>query len=375
MSKEKETTSKIVPSPIKPEYINDDPDKFVDLTIYPEYLGVFEITQSGKLKNKITKNVLTPHIHDGYPFFVLAFNGQGKNKNLHRLLAEQFLINDDPGNKTAVDHIDNDKLNYALSNLRWVTPSENNKNRSSSRKNVVYRLFSEKEHSPEDFVFEIRAKDLTTDEAKRYSYACWGGYTVQYEGKKYWIEKGFPEVEKYLRDICGGKTIKDLVFVETKYKGVSVNLSTGVFKTKTGLTLGTLESSGYRSITVNAGKKLISRLMMETFLGRALNPEEEVDHINTNTLDNRLENLRAVSRKENMNNPLTKKHLSISIRRSSIQGYKKKVAQYSIEGTPIKEFESTCAAERETGTRNGNIVSCCKGKRKTAGGYIWKYVD
>ncbi len=30
-------------------------------------------------------------------------------------------------------------------------------------------------------------------------------------------------------------------------------------------------------------------------------------------------------------------------------------------------------AERKTGINDGNIASVCKEKRKTAGGYIWKY--
>ena len=36
----------------------------------------------------------------------------------------------------------------------------------------------------------------------------------------------------------------------------------------------------------------------------------QLDHINTIRSDNRLENLRCVTQKENSNNPLTRKHIS-----------------------------------------------------------------
>ena len=54
-----------------------------------------------------------------------------KNYLKHVLIANQFLINYDPINKTQVDHISHDRTDYHLSNLRWVSPSENNRNKSS----------------------------------------------------------------------------------------------------------------------------------------------------------------------------------------------------------------------------------------------------
>lgn len=51
----------------------------------------------------------------------------------------------------------------------------------------------------------------------------------------------------------------------------------------------------------------------------------------------------------------------------------KAVLQYSKEGTFIKEWESTREVTRELNINNSNLCYCCLGKRKTAGGYIWKY--
>ena len=37
-------------------------------------------------------------------------------------------------------------------------------------------------------------------------------------------------------------------------------------------------------------------------------------------------------------------------------------------------YESIREAERQTGIKNGGMRAVCKGERKTAGGYSWKYV-
>lgn len=52
-----------------------------------------------------------------------------------------------------------------------------------------------------------------------------------------------------------------------------------------------------------------------------------------------------------------------------------KVAQYRKDGVFVKYFASADKASKRLGINQGNIVSCCKGNRKTAGGYIWSYAN
>lgn len=114
----------------------------------------------------------------------------------------------------------------------------------------------------------------------------------------------------------------------------------------------------------------------------------EIDHINTDRLDNRPENLRWVDKKENLNNPLTITHLSsinkgkhmseqqkakISRARMNHPASSKPVIQYDLEWHFIKQYPSASQAERETGALMENIRACCKGKQKTAKGFKWKY--
>ena len=49
----------------------------------------------------------------------------------------------------------------------------------------------------------------------------------------------------------------------------------------------------------------------------------------------------------------------------------KKVLQYDLDGNFIREWNCI----KETGIDSSHIINCCKGKRKSAGGYKWRYKD
>lgn len=59
-----------------------------------------------------------------------------------------------------------------------------------------------------------------------------------------------------------------------------------------------------------------------------------------------------------------------------IEKSSKKVLQYDINGAYINEYKSISEASKEVGLKNGShIGSCCNNKRKTAGGYKWKFKE
>ena len=67
------------------------------------------------------------------------------------------------------------------------------------------------------------------------------------------------------------------------------------------------------------------------------------------------------------------KHLSEEHRKKLSRSLSKRVCQYSLDGTLINEYDSTVNARNATGIDCGHISACCNGKRKTAGGFIWRY--
>ena len=68
----------------------------------------------------------------------------------HRIIATHFLPNDQPLIKTDVDHINHDRSDYHLENLRWVSHKENLQNRTSY-KNIECE-YIDYDDTPDDLV-------------------------------------------------------------------------------------------------------------------------------------------------------------------------------------------------------------------------------
>lgn len=98
---------------------------------------------------------------------------------------------------------------------------------------------------------------------------------------------------------------------------------------------------GYLIHYIRKGNKRIHvsvhRLVWETFNGE-IPQGYEIDHINTIKYDNRLENLRCVTPKENHNNPLTRKHISAAQRGKTLTAAHKDKIGESLKGKTHTDF-------------------------------------
>ena len=102
-----------------------------------DFENIYEISNLGRIRNIQTNTFKKTYISEyGYVNVSLYKNKKHYNKRLSRLLAEAFIPNID--NKPTVDHIDRNRLNNDLSNLRWADRKEQNNNRNIEYSKIIY---------------------------------------------------------------------------------------------------------------------------------------------------------------------------------------------------------------------------------------------
>lgn len=133
-------------------------------------------------------------------------------------------------------------------------------------------------------------------------------------------------------------------------------------------------------------------------------PGAEIDHVDTDRLNNHPSNLKWVTHKDNLNNPLTRQHKSAAKMGHRLsEDTKKKIAQahlgkkqteehkqksaearrnigkWVIKLSPENEilhFYPTARLAAQDNQANYKMISgCCLGKRKTHAGFIWKFAE
>lgn len=97
----------------------------------PGFEGLYAITKNGLIWSYRTHQFLSPHkSKDGYWRITFSVDGQQTTHLLHRLVALTWIPN--IHDKPTVDHIDKNKDNNNINNLRWATSTEQLFNKDTS---------------------------------------------------------------------------------------------------------------------------------------------------------------------------------------------------------------------------------------------------
>jgi hypothetical protein len=341
-----------------------------DIEVWKQVSGWdnYLVSNLGKVRNSKTGRILRQSIRGGYCFVGLCQKSDSKTKPVHRLVAMAFI--DNPENKEQVNHIDKNRSNNCASNLEWTTPLENNIHRSTNviqttNQNIkVWRVDKETNE-------KLELYNSIEDAAK---WCINNGITENYDTSRTGISYTIRNVYK---TSCGFKWIrKEQENLDNEeWRNVKINgqvyenyfvSSLGRFKNSKGIIMENYKPhhSGYIFLRVNIQKYALHRLVATTFLD---NPENKpaVNHIDGNKTNNAVSNLEWCTIKENNDH----NHKS-----GFINYYNRKIGQYDLEGNLVKEFKSIVEAMNNTNVKT-TIKHALKEQQKTAGGFIWKYLD
>lgn len=86
----------------------------------------YQIDRNGVVYNTKTGVIKSAYVNksNGYLYVDLYKNNKAHKIPIHRLIAETFIPN--PENKPTVDHINGNRTDNSIENLRWATYSEQN---------------------------------------------------------------------------------------------------------------------------------------------------------------------------------------------------------------------------------------------------------
>lgn len=270
----------------------------------------YEIYDDGRVVNTKNNNTLKGSIQHGYKSYYLTGNGWKKAVSAHRLVAEAFL--DNPENLPVVHHKNGDKLDNRVENLEWVSYSKNST--------------------------EIIRTVPRTNKRPKYAY-----YEGEIASDEAWAQ--FRDTNYYL----------------SNYGRLWNRENNRILKPHE-------DAGGYLYYTITIKKKtqkmLAHRGVYESFHKVVLRREEQIDHIDGDRRNNKFENLRIASSKEN--------NIYKAERKKESNGYI--IKQFTLDGELVATYQSIADAARAVGVVHGSISGCVNGKCPTIKGFKWEKV-
>jgi len=311
------------------------------------------VSNKGRVKHD---DIFLKHQRDQYGYMrahISYKNGARRNKQIHRLVMLAFAANH-PKHQNKVHHKNNKRDDNRLENLEWVTTKENNKhqkrsnNAACSKPIVQYDLKDNKIKSWPSITAAARSLGFSQTSI---SSCCAGSRKTS---------NGF--IWKYKKE----KHIDGEIWKKMKYNSVKFKVSSkGRIETPDGRTTFGHKKGNYMSITICGTGFRVHRLVCRAFHP---NPENkpEVDHINRDTIDNDMLNLRWASPKENSKN---KDHKNINYGRHA-------VVQLDLETDEIVNiFKSIIDAARDINGSASGISQCCRYETTWYKGYCWRFAN
>lgn len=146
--------------------------------IIDEQETLYSVSDDGQVRNDSRNTLLKQSTEQDYKTVGLHINKKPKKYRVHRLVAMVWI--DNPDNKPYVNHIDGNRSNNQVSNLEWVTPSENTQHAVSTGLLVSTKKRSVKQYDKDgNFIAEydsiVEAARATNSDGAKITVCCQGG--------------------------------------------------------------------------------------------------------------------------------------------------------------------------------------------------------
>lgn len=295
-----------------------------------EFNDDYQVSNIGRVRNKKARLVTIQFDKDGYCVVKLFHKGNKPKRFVHRLVAEAFIPNLE--NKKTVDHIDRNKTNNNVDNLRWATHSEQNMNQG---KRINFPKI------------ETNSEDLKDEIWK--SIDGYDNYYISNYGRL----KHFTGKNNNFRIIVAKNNIIEEKTPETEKNNEENNAEN---KKKNNYVVYSLYNLKNKKSTTHYAHRLVAQAFI-------FNPNNlpQVNHKNGNKSDNHLENLEWVTEAENSRHAVL----------TGLNKCKKKIYQVDENKNIIKKWDSITDAANSLNTAFANISQALRSNNNRSCGYLW----
>jgi hypothetical protein len=318
-----------------------------DFRCIPGWPG-YEVSNQGRVRNA-TNFRLRSLMQDGR---YKAVKLKSRTYRVHRLVMLAFV--GEPPLGSSVDHIDRDPSNNFLENLRYATAKEQRRNQANSPSpNLARRVEGVSDNGV-----------VVYDSMLAAAIAVGGGTGALWKAINW---------DRPYRGYRWRYIVEDNEDVWKEIPPLLIGGQTGYAASEGGLirfpngrsTAGSL-NKGYLRVSINNTLFSVHRLIAGTYLRPAAAEQIIVNHQDGNKSNNKVENLEFVTLAENVRH---------AHRTGLVGSQGHRLMQCTLQGEFLREFRNAYEAGRSLSKSNKAIYACCRGKQKTAYGYIWKYSE
>ena len=329
----------------------------------------YEISNEGKVKNKNSEKELKPQYDGKYWRIGLRVDTKNNDKKclqqnmaLHRLIAAAFIENEGE-RKWYVDHIDSNRDNYDIKNLRYVTASENKSYGHDAKGRKAILQFNMQGELIKRWESATAIKEAHPDFSVHHISSCCLGRKNCKSHKKFKWAYEMETVKKVARDLYEDEEFVNIgTFDDFDFQDYFVS-NYGLIKNTRGMMLTAHDDKGYLCYTLydkRTGKShqiRAHRAVAFKFCSGRTEDKNVVNHKDENRSNNKHTNLEWLTQKENSEHSLAKA-----------------VNQLTMSGVFVKRHRSITLAAQSINIKQAYISNMLIGRSKSACGYKWQYV-